>query len=86
MINIVLCQDSWEPICFKLGMNDLDVHSSLQGHKKADACAVILLNKLHEATQMFIVIDYVREMTVKKSFMVNMDRLSTSSSCADFHE
>ena len=29
--------------------------------------------KLREATQMFMMVDYVREMAVKKSCMVNMD-------------
>ena len=39
------------------------------------------VEKLHEATQMFTMVDYFREMTVKKSYMANMDRLSSCSSC-----
>ena len=34
------------------------------------------VEKLHEATQMFMIVDYVREMTVKKSCMANMDHLN----------
>ena len=37
--------------------------------------------KLHEETQMFMMIDYVKVMAVKKSCMVNMDRLSICCSC-----
>ena len=53
---IVMCQDTYEPICCKLGVmlnttatlfdsnsNDFDVHSRSQGSEKARACAVILL-------------------------------------------
>ena len=39
------------------------------------------VEKLLEATQMFTMVGYVREMTVKKPFMVNMDHLSIFSSC-----
>ena len=39
---------------------------------------------LHEATQMFMTVDYVRKMTVKKSCMVNIDCLNTCSSCFRF--
>ena len=37
--------------------------------------------KIHEATQMFMMVDYVKEMTVKKSCMAIVDRLSICSSC-----
>ena len=51
---------------FYSSLNELDVHTSSQGHVKAITCAVILL-KLHDVTQMVVIIAYVREMTVKKS-------------------
>ena len=38
------------------------------------------VEKLHEATQIFVMVDYVREMIVKKSSMANMDCLSICSS------
>ena len=37
--------------------------------------------KLHEETQMFMTVDYVMGMTVKKSCVAIMDRLSLCSSC-----
>ena len=40
--------------------------------------------KLQEAAQLFVIVHYVREMTAKKSCMVNMDRLSICSSCFCF--
>ena len=54
MIDIVLCQDSCKPICFKLGvmLDTVKLFSLIpvcmavmftQGHKKARTCAVILL-------------------------------------------
>ena len=36
---------------------------------------------LYEVTQIFMMVDYVRVMNVKKSSMANMDRLSICSSC-----
>ena len=36
----------------------------------------LIFSKLREATQMFMMVDYVREMTVKKSCTLNMDHLS----------
>ena len=36
--------------------------------------------KLHEAAQMFMMVDYVRELTVRKSCLMNMDRLSICAS------
>ena len=38
--------------------------------------------KLHEATEMFMMVDFVRGMTAKKFFKANMDLLSICSSCA----
>ena len=35
--------------------------------------------KLHEATEMFMMVDYVREMTVEKPFMMYMDHSSVFS-------
>ena len=37
---------------------------------------------LYEATQMLVMVDYVLEMTVKKSCMVNVDCLSIYFSCS----
>ena len=57
-----------------------------QGHRimgKARTCAVIV--KLHEETQIFMMVDRVKEMTVKKSCKYgNMDHLSSCSSCIWF--
>ena len=72
-INIVLCWDTCEPICFKLGMMldmtklcslipawinwwSLKATGSQESHSK---------EKLHKGTQMFMMVDYVREMTLK---------------------
>ena len=58
MFNIVLCQDTCEVICFKLGLilkhdealqfdsslNYLDVHTRSQDYGKAGTCAVILMD------------------------------------------
>ena len=42
--------------------------------------------KLHEATQMFVSVDYVRKMTVRSSVsMANMDHLNICSSCVLFY-
>ena len=52
IINIVLCWNTWGPICFKLGMmldmtelcNLIPVWMTLtHGHRKVNTCAVILL-------------------------------------------
>ena len=53
MLNIVMCQDTCELICFKLGMmlntaelyslNDLDIRFRSQGYRKPRTCAVIVL-------------------------------------------
>ena len=47
---------------FDFGLNDLDVHSRSQGYGKARTCGV----RLHEATQMLVIVDHVMEMTMKK--------------------
>ena len=39
--------------------------------------------KLHEATQIFMMVDYAREMTVMKSCVANMNCLNICSSCYD---
>ena len=71
----VMCQDTRELIGFKLVMmlntidsslNDLDVHSRSQGHRKVGTCSHSVV-KLHEATHMFVMVASVREMTLKKS-------------------
>ena len=62
----ILCQDTCEPICFKHGVNldttdDDDVHSRSEGHGKARPCASHSVVKLHEATQMFMMVDCGRD-------------------------
>ena len=47
-------------------LNDLDVHSRSQGHRKVGTCSHSVV-KLHEATHMFMMVASVREMTLKKS-------------------
>ena len=42
------------------------------------------MEKLHSAAQMFMKAEYVRELPVKKSCIVNMYRLSICSSCLVF--
>ena len=71
MINIVLCQDTCELISFKLGMaldrtklySVIPVWMTLmftQGHRgKLELCSHSVV-KLHETTQMFVMVDYVR--------------------------
>ena len=68
-----MCQDTCEPIYFKHGMKlditictNLDVHSRSQRYGKARLCSHSVV-KLHEAAQMFMMVDYVREMTEKNS-------------------
>ena len=70
---IIMCLDTSEPIYFKLGMmlnasdlsslNYFDVHSKSQGYRNLCSHSV----KFHEATQMFVMVDYVRMMAVKES-------------------
>ena len=73
---MIMCQDTSEPIYFKIGimlnttklysLNDLNVHSRSQGYEKSRTCTVILLQNVYEAPQMLAEVDYVKEMTVKK--------------------
>ena len=93
MNNIVLCCDTCEPICFKLGVLDMTILCSLipawmnlmfaQGHRSCDRQTLgsHSVEKLHEASQKFMMVDCVKEMTVKESFMVNVDCLSICSFC-----
>ena len=78
--NIVMCQDTCKPICFKLGMmlDTTELYSLIpvwitliliQGHwfigkRKLVQSSVV---KWHEVTQMFMMVDYVGKKTVKKS-------------------
>ena len=55
----------------------------VRGSQENKSLCSYSVEKLHEATQMFMMVDYVKEMTLKKSFMVNMDHLSICSSCWD---
>ena len=52
---------------FDSSLNDLDVLSRSQGYEKARSCAVILFVKFHEAAEMLVMVDYVREITLKNS-------------------
>ena len=74
--NIVMCQDTSEPICFKLGImlnavklcNGIPVWMTLlftQGHRGKGKLELVqsFCWKLHEATQMCMRVDYVREIT-----------------------
>ena len=61
---------------FHCSLNDLDVHLRSQGQRKGRTC-----EKLHEASQMAMMVDDVREIAVKKSVMVNMNWLIICSSC-----
>ena len=86
--NIVMCQDTCELICFKLGMmlyttklySLIPVWSTLiftQGHWVTESynfCNHSVI-KLHEETQMFTMVDFVRKMTVKKSYKYGEYRL-----------
>ena len=45
---------------------DLDVHSRSQGYRKLELVQSFCC-KVDEVTQMFVMVDYRREMTVKKS-------------------
>ena len=88
MINIVFCQDAYGPICIKLSMvlDRTKLYSMIlagmtlmltqrsQGDGKARPYAVILLKSCMKQI-VFMMDNYVREMTVNKSFMVNMDCL-----------
>ena len=62
-VNIVLCQGTCDPVCFKFGMllnttelfdsslNDIDIHSRSQGcGESQNLCCNFFVTKLHEAT------------------------------------
>ena len=80
MFNSVMCQDICEPICVILGMllNTTKLYCLIpvwmtlmftQGHRVRESwnlCSHCVV-KLHEAAQLFMMVDYVRKMTVKKS-------------------
>ena len=59
---------------FDSSLNDRDASSRSPANGKGRTCAFISVEKLHEATQMFVMADYVRKMTVRKPCMANMDR------------
>ena len=61
-------------------LDDLNVHS---GSLKSKNLCIHCVVKLHEASQMFMVVDDVREMTVKKLCSANMVCLSICASCSD---
>ena len=69
--SIIMFQETCDTICFKLGMmlnisklqfdsslNDFDVHSRSHSYGKGRTYV-----KLHVATQMLVMVDYVRELT-----------------------
>ena len=78
---MVPCHDAYEQIYFKFSMmlNMTKLYSLIpvwmtlmfsQGHKVAEKLKLVQYKavvKLHEATGMFVMVDYVREVTVKKS-------------------
>ena len=79
--NINMFQDTCEPICFKVGvmLNSTKLCSLIQVWKTVmfTLCHRIMGKlefmqsfscKLREATQMFMIVDFVRKITVKKSF------------------
>ena len=88
-INIVLCLDTCKPIYFKLGvmLDTSNLYSLIpasvtlvftQGHGATGKLELVqsFIEKPNEATQLFTMLDYAREMTVKYVFMSKMDRLS----------
>ena len=62
-------------------LDDLGVHSMSQGPGESWNLCIHSVVQLHDASQMFVMVDCVREMTVKKLCMKNMGRLSFCSSC-----
>ena len=58
----------YEILQFDSSLKDLDVYSKSQGYGKVELVqSFCLIVKLHETTQMFVMVDSVREITVKKS-------------------
>ena len=49
-----------------------------QGHKGTGKLEHVpsFCVEMHEATEMFMMVEYVRKMSAKKSYMLNMDRLN----------
>ena len=66
-------------------MGDLHVHSKSQHYIKLELVQSFCFIKWQEVSQMFVMVDYEREMTAKKSSvsMVNTSCLSIRSSCSD---
>ena len=80
MFMVIMCQDTSELICFKLGMMlnttqlytlipDRMILMFLQGHGVKGKVNLYghSVVKLHEATEMFVMVVYVGKLTVKKS-------------------
>ena len=66
-------------VCF----NDLDLHSRSQDYGKIEL--VLLFHcKVHDMDQTFAMVSCLREMTIMKSFMVNLDHLSICTACVFF--
>ena len=74
---IVMHQDTCVMICFKLGimLNCTKLYSLIlvwmtwmfaQGHRVTGSLELVQ-SKLHEASPLFVIVDYVREMTMKNS-------------------
>ena len=93
-IDAVLCRNTCEPICFKVGVmpDSTRLYSLIlvlitlmftQGHRVAGKLELVKSSvvKLNEANQMFMMVDYVKEVIVNKSSTANMNRLSSRSSC-----
>ena len=91
--NIVQCQDTCELICFNVNLSTMLNMTKLyslipvwmtlmytQDHRVMGKYSHSV-EKLHEGSAVFMMVDYVRYMTVKKSCMVHMDCLSICTSC-----
>ena len=96
MINIVLCQNTCELICFKLcmmlddctlqfdsGLNDLDVHS--MSREMLNLCNYFVA-KLHGAVQLLLMFDYVRRRSSvwRRWIVEHLLLLSVLSLCSTF--
>ena len=76
VLNIFVCKDTCDPICYNTNTTTLwsllQVWMTLmftQGHivtEKLELCSHSVV-KSHDATLVFVVFDYIREATVKKS-------------------
>ena len=78
--NIVLYQETGEPICSKRGimLNTTKLSSLIpvwmtlmftQGHRVTGHLCKHSVVKFHEATQMFMMVDYVRKVTVNDGWL-----------------